>query len=163
MLSDGLGAGCLYLTFSRMPIGSRSLDRDRDFPRVLTSARCCCVACECRVRVGLALKKILRRKRFTLAATRRNTICPFAVRSLPLPSPILFPSLFAVSPADGSGRTPTVGVPRVLPVVCACVPSSDAWPSGGRAARFERRSVAGPLRSASCPVQTTTCSHTHAS
>eukprot|EP00962_Isochrysis_galbana_P055772 scaffold27560_cov142-Isochrysis_galbana.AAC.6 len=32
--------------------------------------------------------------------------------------------------ADGSGRTPTVGVPRVLSVVCACVPSSDAWPSG---------------------------------
>eukprot|EP00962_Isochrysis_galbana_P035532 scaffold12190_cov120-Isochrysis_galbana.AAC.2 len=28
-------------------------------------------------------------------------------------------------------------------VICACVPSSDAWPSGGRAARFERRSVAG--------------------
>eukprot|EP00962_Isochrysis_galbana_P017557 scaffold5045_cov127-Isochrysis_galbana.AAC.3 len=32
--------------------------------------------------------------------------------------------------ADGSGRTPTMGVPRVLFVVCSCVPSSDAWPSG---------------------------------
>eukprot|EP00962_Isochrysis_galbana_P024805 scaffold7626_cov134-Isochrysis_galbana.AAC.1 len=35
-------------------------------------------------------------------------------------------------------------------VVCACVPSSDAWPSGGRAARFERRSVAGPRVSSAC-------------
>eukprot|EP00962_Isochrysis_galbana_P036624 scaffold12688_cov146-Isochrysis_galbana.AAC.7 len=54
--------------------------------------------------------------------------------------------------ADGSGRTPTVGVPQcrmcacvvIVVVVCACVPSSDALPSGGRAARSERWSVAGP-------------------
>eukprot|EP00962_Isochrysis_galbana_P014732 scaffold4216_cov145-Isochrysis_galbana.AAC.3 len=42
-------------------------------------------------------KKIFRRKRYPLAASRRDTLCPLAVRTLPFPSPILSPSLFPYS------------------------------------------------------------------
>eukprot|EP00962_Isochrysis_galbana_P039882 scaffold14373_cov149-Isochrysis_galbana.AAC.2 len=42
-------------------------------------------------------KKIFRRKRYSLAASRRDTLCPIAVRTLSFPSPILSPSLFPFS------------------------------------------------------------------
>eukprot|EP00962_Isochrysis_galbana_P061312 scaffold36337_cov118-Isochrysis_galbana.AAC.1 len=51
-------------------------------------------------------KKIFRRKRYSLAATRRDTLCPLAVRTLSFLPPILSPSLYPFSGRCVRGMAP---------------------------------------------------------